>query len=87
MQTTHPARKLTARQTSQRELGRTPSRRGETFRITRHGVAVAELRPLPKDGFTPVAALEQALAGLPADDYETLRAEADAVFGDDRIDG
>ena len=61
--------------------------RGETFRITRHGVAVAELRPLPKDGFTPVAALKQALAGLPADDYEALRAEADAVFGDDRIDG
>ena len=61
--------------------------RGETFRITRHGVAVVELRPLPKDGFTPVAALKQALAGLPADDYETLRAEADAVFGDDRIDG
>ena len=60
---------------------------GETFRITRHGVAVAELRPLPKDGFTPVAALKQAVAGLPADDYEALRAEADAVFGDDRIDG
>lgn len=61
--------------------------RGETFRITRHGVAVAELRPLPREGFTPVARLKQAFAGLPTGDYAAMRAEADALFGDDRLDG
>lgn len=60
--------------------------RGETFRITRHGVAVAELHPVPHGAFTPVAELKRAFAGLPTGDYASMRAQADALFGDDRID-
>ena len=61
--------------------------RGETLRITRHGVEVAELRPVPEDDFTPVARLKEAFAGLPAGDHAAMRAEADALFGEDRIGG
>jgi prevent-host-death family protein len=61
--------------------------RGETFRITRHGVEVGELRPVPEDRFTPVAVLKQAFAGIPTGDHATQRADADAAFGEDRIDG
>ena len=60
---------------------------GESFRITRHGVEVAELRPLPKDGFASIATTKQALSGLPTGDHEVMRAEADAAFGEDRLDG
>jgi antitoxin (DNA-binding transcriptional repressor) of toxin-antitoxin stability system len=59
---------------------------GETFRITRHGVEVAELRPVPDDAFTPVAELKAAFAKLPTGDYARLRAQADAAFGEDRIE-
>lgn len=61
--------------------------RGETFVITRHGVEVAELRPLPRDAFASVVQLKAALAGLPTGGHERLRAEADVVFGEDRIGG
>ena len=60
---------------------------GETFRITRHGVEVGELRPVPEDRFVPVAVLKEAFGGLPTGDHAALRAEADAVFGEDRLDG
>lgn len=61
--------------------------RGETFLITRRGVELAELRPVPDDAFTPVAELKRAFAGIPAGDHAAMRAEADAVFGEDRVDG
>jgi prevent-host-death family protein len=60
---------------------------GETFRITRHGVEVGELRPVPEDRFTPIAVVKQAFASVAAGDHAAQRAEADAVFGDDRLDG
>lgn len=60
--------------------------RGETFRITRHGVEVAELHPVPDDAFTPVAEIKEVFADLPTGDFDAMRTEADAVFGDDRID-
>ncbi|HSI94227.1 MAG TPA: type II toxin-antitoxin system prevent-host-death family antitoxin [Jiangellaceae bacterium] len=59
--------------------------RGETFRITRRGVEVAELRPAPRRLFTPVGEVMRALAALPAGDAELLRAQADEAFGEDRI--
>ncbi|MPZ18712.1 MAG: PhdYeFM domain-containing protein [Luteitalea sp.] len=61
---------------------------GETFRVTRNGVEVAELRPLPAEVFTLVTQLKRALAGLPTGSYLKMRAEADAFFrDDDRLDG
>ncbi|TVR96308.1 MAG: PhdYeFM domain-containing protein [Trueperaceae bacterium] len=61
--------------------------RGEAFRITRHGTVVAELRPVVRGGFVGSATLKAAFASLPAIDVESLRAEADAVFGEDRVGG
>jgi antitoxin (DNA-binding transcriptional repressor) of toxin-antitoxin stability system len=58
---------------------------GETFRITRHGVEVAELRPVPDDAFTSVVDLKRAFARFPSGGYPRLRAEEDAVFGEDRV--
>lgn len=61
--------------------------RGETLRITRHGIEVAELRPVPDDDFTPVARLKDAFAGLPTGDHAAMQAEADELFGEDRVGG
>lgn len=61
--------------------------RGETFRITRHGTVVAELRPVEAHSFTTVAKAKEAFARLPAGGLDALRADADAVFGEDRIGG
>jgi antitoxin (DNA-binding transcriptional repressor) of toxin-antitoxin stability system len=61
--------------------------RGETFRITRRGVAVAELRPASADNFVSTATVKRALADLPSGGYARLRAEADELFGEDRVDG
>lgn len=59
--------------------------RGETFRITRHGTVVAELRPVEANTFAVVTKVKAAFARLPAGGFEGLRADADAVFGEDRI--
>ena len=59
--------------------------RGESFRITRHGHEVAELRPVPSDAFVPVAEAKEALARVSVGDHAALRAEADEVFGEERI--
>jgi antitoxin (DNA-binding transcriptional repressor) of toxin-antitoxin stability system len=59
--------------------------RGETFQVTRRGVPIAEVRPIPGGKFTPVAELKRAFAGLPGGDYDTMRAEADAAFGEEGI--
>lgn len=61
--------------------------RGETFRITRHGTVVAELRPVEARSFTATTKVKSAFARLPAGGFEALRADADAVFGEDRIGG
>lgn len=57
--------------------------RGETFRITRRGVEVAELRPLPVDTFVATIELRRRLARFPAGDLAQMRREADQFFGDD----
>lgn len=59
--------------------------RGESFRITRHGTAVAELRPVAPGGFVRGAELKAAFAHLPPDGFDALRADADAIFGEDRV--
>ncbi len=59
--------------------------RGEAFRITRHGTVVAELRPAVHGGFVSSTKLKAAFAHLRASDFADLRADADAVFGEDRI--
>lgn len=59
--------------------------RGETFRITRHGTVVAELRPAEARSFAIVTNAKAAFARLPAGGFAALRADADAVFGEDRV--
>ena len=58
---------------------------GQAFLITRHGVEVAELRPVPASSFTSLAEVKAALVGLPASDHRRMRAEADDLFGGDRV--
>lgn len=60
---------------------------GETVIVTRRGVEVAELRPLPADSAVSREELYRTLGKLPAGDYGVERAEADAFFGNEgRID-
>jgi len=61
--------------------------RGEAFRITRHGTVVAELRPVEASSFAVMAKAKAAFARVPAGGFEALRADAEAVFGEDRIGG
>jgi hypothetical protein len=61
--------------------------RGETFRSTRHGTVVAELRLAVSGGFVGSPGLTLAFAHLPRWGLDALRADADAVFGEDRIGG
>lgn len=59
---------------------------GETFRITRNGVEVAELRPLPRRRLSAeelVAKHRQ----LPRVGYAAMRREADDLFGDEDVIG
>lgn len=60
---------------------------GETVIVTRRGVEVAELRPLPAEAAVSRDDLYRALGNLPAGDLAAERAEADAFFGnEDRVD-
>jgi prevent-host-death family protein len=61
--------------------------RGETMVVTRRGTPVAELRPIGRRPFLPTAALKRALSTCPPVDYTAMRAEMDALFGEDRLDG
>jgi len=58
---------------------------GEDVRITRHGVVVAELRPVVASGFVASGSLKATFTGLQPIDLAALRAEADAMFGEDRV--
>jgi prevent-host-death family protein len=80
-----------ARSITQRELRNESAaimdavERGETFIVTRNGTPVGELRPIRRRRFVPTAELKRALAGLPAGDYPAMRAEMDALFGEERV--
>jgi prevent-host-death family protein len=59
---------------------------GETILVTRNGYPMAELRPVRRRRFAATAELLRDFRGLPAMDHDAMRAEADQLFGDDRID-
>lgn len=59
---------------------------GETYHITRNGVAVAELRPLPRRRRLGAEELVERHQRLPRVDYLLMRQEADDFFGtEDRV--
>jgi antitoxin (DNA-binding transcriptional repressor) of toxin-antitoxin stability system len=59
---------------------------GEDFVITRNGVPVGELRPLRRRVELSAEELVRTFAHLPSgDSAERMRAEADDIFGSDRI--
>jgi prevent-host-death family protein len=60
---------------------------GETYHVTRNGVAVAELRPLSRRRRLSAAELVERHRKLPKVDYAGMRQEADEFFGtEDRVD-
>lgn len=59
--------------------------RGESFQITRHGAVVAELQPPAAHTFVASATLKAAFASVAPVNLDSLRADADAVFGEDRV--
>jgi antitoxin (DNA-binding transcriptional repressor) of toxin-antitoxin stability system len=54
--------------------------RGESFVVTRNGVAVGELVPFQRREFVTASAALAAFAGAPAIDFERFRADVDAVL-------
>lgn len=60
---------------------------GETYHVTRNGIEVAELRPLPRRRRLSAEELVARHRRLPHVEYAAMRAEADELFGsEDRID-
>lgn len=75
-----------ARRITQRELRNKSGEimraldRGEAFVVTRNGVAVGELRPLPRRRFVASEAAFAAFAGAPRIDAERFRDDLDAAI-------
>ena len=59
---------------------------GQTVIVTRNGVPIAELRPLPPHRFVPRAVIADAARRAPRVDADRLRADLDAVV-DQSVDG
>jgi prevent-host-death family protein len=60
---------------------------GETYHITRNGIEVAEVRPLPRRRRLTTDELVARHRKLPRVDYAEMRQEADDFFGtEDRLD-
>jgi antitoxin (DNA-binding transcriptional repressor) of toxin-antitoxin stability system len=59
---------------------------GQTLIISRNGVPVAELRPVPPRRFVPRAVIADAARRAPRVDADRLRADLDAV-ADPSLDG
>jgi prevent-host-death family protein len=59
--------------------------RGETVVVTRNGYPIAELRPLRRQNFVPTVELMRAFHGLPRMNLTSMRAEADALLGEDHV--
>ncbi|WP_153033774.1 type II toxin-antitoxin system Phd/YefM family antitoxin [Amycolatopsis sp. YIM 10] len=61
---------------------------GETYHVTRNGVEVAELRPVPRRRRLTAEELVARHRRLPEVDAARMREEADEVFGtEDRVGG
>lgn len=59
---------------------------GETYHVTRNGVEIAELRPLPRRRRLTAEELVDRHHRLPRVDYEEMRQESDEFFGtEDRV--
>lgn len=56
---------------------------GETYHVTRNGVEVAELRPLPRRRRVMAEELVERHRTLPQVDHVRTRQEADEFFGDE----
>ena len=56
---------------------------GESFVVTRNGVAVAELRPLERRRYVPREALAKAFAGAAALELRRLRNDLDSIVDQD----
>jgi prevent-host-death family protein len=59
---------------------------GQTVIISRNGVPIAELRPIPPRRYVPRAAIADAARRAPRVDAGQLRADLDAVI-DQSVDG
>ncbi|WP_037354160.1 type II toxin-antitoxin system Phd/YefM family antitoxin [Amycolatopsis orientalis] len=60
---------------------------GETYHVTRNGVEVAELRPIPRRRQLTAEELVDRHRRLPAVEAAQMRQEADEFFGsEDRVD-
>lgn len=59
---------------------------GQTLIVSRNGVPVAELRPVPPRRFVPRAVIADAARRAPRVDARRLRADLDAI-ADQSIDG
>ncbi len=57
--------------------------RGESFVVTRNGVPVGELRPLPTRRFVPAADAIAALAAAPRIDPARFRRDLDVLIAQD----
>ena len=57
--------------------------RGESFVVTRNGVAVGELAPLRRRRFVPAEAALAAFAGAPTIDSVRFRADVDSAVDQD----
>lgn len=59
---------------------------GEVYHVTRNGVEVAELRPIPRRRHLTAEELVQRHRGLPRVEAASMREEADEFFGtEDRV--
>ncbi len=58
---------------------------GETFHVTRNGVEIAEVRPLPRRRRFTAEELVERHKRLPRVDYAAMRADADEFFGEERV--
>jgi antitoxin (DNA-binding transcriptional repressor) of toxin-antitoxin stability system len=78
-----------AKTITQRELRNTSGRimreldRGVTFVVTRNGVPVGELRPLPRRRFVPAADVRAAFAGAASLDPVRFRRDLDLLADQD----
>jgi antitoxin (DNA-binding transcriptional repressor) of toxin-antitoxin stability system len=56
---------------------------GQSFLVTRNGVAVGELRPLPRREFVPAADVVAAFISAPRVDGRRFRRDLDALIDQD----